>query len=107
MSNSIEGTYEDQARGLRQLTKEQQTDEEEFKDIDVLNLPPRSSVHNEKPSKTKWRIRYPVIRLLVVLIMLLVLFIPIYMLWNNLNIDPINQERTEASFEFMNHELFH
>ncbi|KGP70877.1 hypothetical protein [Pontibacillus yanchengensis] len=100
MSNAIEQHNEDQAHGLRQLTMEQQASEEEAQDIDVLNLPPRSSIHNEKSTKTKWKLQYPLIRLLMVLLVLIVLSIVIFRLWNNLNIGPVNQGQMDTSFAF-------
>ena len=47
----------------------------------VQSLPPRSEVHKEKTTKMKWRLKYPVVRLLVVVFLILVLVIPGINLW--------------------------
>ncbi|QHE52551.1 LysM peptidoglycan-binding domain-containing protein [Pontibacillus sp. HMF3514] len=92
MSNSSE-QFEDQAQVLRQRmhhTNEEGMAEkvDDYKyyesndeDLDVLNLPPRSETHKDKKTGYKWKVRYPVIRLLIVLFIILTLLIPIYNLW--------------------------
>ncbi|HLR66348.1 hypothetical protein [Virgibacillus alimentarius] len=53
---------------------------EEFKKIDVLNLPPRKEVHNQ----TQWthvKLRKPFGRLIAVIILLLIITLSAYFLW--------------------------
>jgi LysM repeat protein len=59
----------DQAERLRKkITKI----EEGSSDKDISgSLPPRSKVHQEKKKKTKWKVKYPVIRLLALFFILL------------------------------------
>ncbi len=92
MSNSSE-QFEDQAQVLRKRMHhtneegmEQKADDYEYaeaneEDLNVLNLPPRSETHKDKKTGYKWKVRYPLIRLLIVLFIILVLLIPIYNLW--------------------------
>jgi len=92
MSNSSE-QFEDQAKVLRQRMHhtneegmEEKIDDHEYseaneEDLNVLNLPPRSETHKDKKTGYKWKVRYPLIRLLIVLFIILILLIPIYNLW--------------------------
>lgn len=93
MSNSSE-QFEDQAQVLRQRMHhtneegmEEKAGDHEYSDevneeeLNVLNLPPRSETHKDKKTGYKWKVRYPLIRLLIVLFIILILLIPIYNLW--------------------------
>ncbi|WP_394232815.1 LysM peptidoglycan-binding domain-containing protein [Niallia oryzisoli] len=64
-----EDPYRDQAERLRQRIKP--VGFEEGKAVDREELPPRSRVHQQKRKKTKWKLKYPVIRLLVLFFILL------------------------------------
>jgi len=64
-----EDPYRDQAERLRQRIKS--ADFEEGQVVDREELPPRSRVHQQKRKKNKWKLKYPVIRLLVLFFILL------------------------------------
>lgn len=66
---SKEDPYRDQAEKLRQ--KIERTEFEEGQEIEREELPPRSRVHEQKRKKSKWKLKYPVIRLLVLFFILL------------------------------------
>ncbi|MCQ6273845.1 LysM peptidoglycan-binding domain-containing protein [Bacillus sp. V3B] len=66
---SKENPYRDQAEKLRQ--KIERTDFEEGQVIEKEELPPRSRVHEQKRKKNKWKLKYPVIRLLALFFILL------------------------------------
>jgi LysM repeat protein len=63
-----EDPYRDQAEKLR--TKIEKVDFEEGQMVEREDLPPRSRVH-QKAKKNKWKLKYPVIRLLVLFFILL------------------------------------
>lgn len=63
---SKEDPYRDQAERLRQRI-EKINDPSSKKE----KLPPRSDLHRNKKKKTKWKLKYPVIRLLVLFFILL------------------------------------
>lgn len=63
-----EGPYRDQAERLRKkIDRKQESDNSGQK----AALPPRSRVHQEKRKKNKWKLKYPVIRLLSMFFILL------------------------------------
>ncbi|MDF2037222.1 LysM peptidoglycan-binding domain-containing protein [Cytobacillus oceanisediminis] len=63
-----EDPYRDQAERLRKkIDRKQETENRGQKSA----LPPRSRVHQEKRKKSKWKIKYPVIRLLALFFILL------------------------------------
>ncbi|MDQ1145221.1 cytoskeletal protein RodZ [Bacillus sp. SORGH_AS 510] len=66
-----EEPYRDQAERLKQRIQKINETVEEFGD----DLPPREQVHRQKKKKTKWKLRFPVIRLLVVCFILLPIII--------------------------------
>lgn len=69
-----ERPYRDQAERLRQ--KIEKMNEPIVKDS---NLPPRSELHRNKKKRTKWKLKYPLIRLLVLFFILLpIIFFSIY-----------------------------
>lgn len=71
----------DQAERLKLIFSEQNTVENDEK-IDVLNLPPRKTVHAHNKKGFKVRLSRPLIRLLSVsILILLVVAIVIYYLW--------------------------
>ncbi len=92
MSNSSE-QFEDQAHVLRQRMHDTNSDSseepsnykvssnEQESGVNVLDLPPRSETHKHKSTGYKWKVRYPLIRLLFVLFVILILLIPIYNMW--------------------------
>lgn len=63
-----EDPYRDQAERLRKkIDRKQETEYSGQKSA----LPPRSRVHQEKRKKSKWKVKYPVIRLLALFFILL------------------------------------
>ncbi len=52
-------------------------------DVDILNLPPRSNVHDDKKKKTKWKISFLFIRFLLVLFLIIVALILTYNKWGD------------------------
>ena len=65
-----EEPYRDQAERLKQRIEKIN---EKFEDQE--NLPPREQIHRQKKKKTKWKLKYPVIRLLVLFFILLPIII--------------------------------
>ena len=66
-----EEPYRDQAERLKQRIQKIN----EKVDGDNDKLPPREQVHRQKRKKTKWKVKYPVIRLLVLCFILLPIII--------------------------------
>ncbi|EIJ78713.1 LysM repeat protein [Bacillus methanolicus PB1] len=62
-----EDPYRDQAEKLRQRIERVPIENEEKSG----KLPPRSEIHRNKKKKNKWKLKYPVIRLLVLFFILL------------------------------------
>ncbi|MEH7124343.1 LysM peptidoglycan-binding domain-containing protein [Bacillus sp. JJ1532] len=75
-----EGPYRDQAERLRKKVNRNWDSEEPIQKKETL--PPRSRLHREKRKKNKWKVKYPVIRLLALLFILLP--ITIYSMYNYL-----------------------
>lgn len=63
---------QDQAIGLRQQMKQHQS-EGSTKKEGVPSLPPRAEFHNRKRKKTKIKLSFPLIRLLVLLFFILII----------------------------------
>lgn len=102
--------FKDQAHELRNMmdqinenSEENRTDNQKDKDeqkntsdgVNVLNLPPRSKVHEDKKTGIKWKISFPLVRLLVVLFILIVILVLTYQLWGK---DMIESPITEQPF---------
>ncbi|WNS74072.1 LysM peptidoglycan-binding domain-containing protein [Bacillus sp. DTU_2020_1000418_1_SI_GHA_SEK_038] len=64
-----EGPYRDQAERLRKKVDRNWDNEDPV--LEKETLPPRSRLHREKRKKNKWKVKYPVIRLLALLFILL------------------------------------
>ncbi len=64
-----EDPYRDQAEKLRQNIERKQFEEGQV--VKREDLPPRSRVHYQNHKKNKWKLKYPVIRLLVLFFILL------------------------------------
>jgi len=64
-----EDPYRDQAEKLRQPIE--MTQFEEGQVVEREELPPRSRVHYQKQKKSKWKLKHPVIRLLMLFFILL------------------------------------
>ncbi|HHY71652.1 MAG TPA: LysM peptidoglycan-binding domain-containing protein [Bacillus bacterium] len=80
--------FDDQAEGLRKrMENNQQIIEEkqnESTEIVVSELPSRSEVHSKKEKKkTKIRIRFPLIRLLALIFIIIVCLVATYNLWKD------------------------
>jgi LysM repeat protein len=69
-------------------------------------LPPREEVHREKRQKTKWKIKYPVIRMLVLSFILLpIIIFSIYSyLEGGKNVGPIKTGGNSSNYETINFE---
>ncbi|KAB2338355.1 LysM peptidoglycan-binding domain-containing protein [Cytobacillus depressus] len=65
-----EGPYRDQAERLRKKV-DRNRDPAEENTTEKESLPPRSRLHRQKTKKNKWKVKYPVIRLLALLFILL------------------------------------
>ena len=64
-----EDPYRDQAEKLRQNLERKEFEEGQL--VQREELPPRSRLHHQKHKKNKWKLKYPVIRLLVLFFILL------------------------------------
>ena len=64
-----EDPYRDQAEKLRQTIERK--DFEEGQLVQKEELPPRSRLHHQKHKRNKWKLKYPVIRLLALFFILL------------------------------------
>jgi|SRR5699024_1941116 len=95
MGNQTE-QYNDQAEQLKNLVNELEQRENqngnseqadirsnEFQRIDVLNLPPRKTIHGHKKKGFKINIRRPFMRFLVVSLITIILCVMIIYLWQN------------------------
>lgn len=85
-------TKDDQAQLLREQMEEinqnevLEDDTEPFfadmnDDIDVLNLPPRSTVHDEKKAKFQWKISFAFVRFFAILFVIIVILVLTYDYW--------------------------
>jgi len=82
----------DQAEALRKQMEETQTAL-----IESSPLPPRSEVHrNKEKKKTKIRIRYPLVRLLALIFVLIVFLVASYNLWKG-NVQLTNASKDQAT----------
>ncbi|MFD1039503.1 hypothetical protein ACFQ3N_14025 [Virgibacillus byunsanensis] len=86
---------DDQANELRKLLNEVQqsettqekksssyiADSVPTREVDILNLPTRKEVHNEKGKRTKIKVSRPYLRLYVVIILILSIVAIAYYLW--------------------------
>ncbi|MBS4191070.1 LysM peptidoglycan-binding domain-containing protein [Bacillus sp. FJAT-49705] len=89
-----EGPYRDQAERLRK--KVYRNLEPEDMTTEKASLPPRSRLHREKRQKSKWKVKYPVIRLLA--LMFILLPIAIFSIHYSLNKDkPGSAEKVSSS----------
>ncbi|WP_338470126.1 LysM peptidoglycan-binding domain-containing protein [Niallia sp. XMNu-256] len=86
---SKERPYREQAEKLRQ--KLEKTTFEEGQMVEREELPPRSRVHQQKREKNKWKLKYPVIRLLVLFFILLP--ITIFSIYSSLLKEPMSSVR--------------
>lgn len=101
-----EHPYRDQAEELRQTIKH--TTFEEGSPIDREELPPRSRVHHQKKNtKNKWKLKYPIIRLLVLFFILLpITILSIYYMISNEPVGEVKKTGGETTdgFEVINFE---
>lgn len=85
----------DQAEKLRKRMEKNHLilEEKEGSVTNASKLPPRSEVHrNKDDKKIKIRIRYPIVRLLVLIFIVLVTIIPGYYYWND-NVQPVDTDQ--------------
>ena len=80
-----ERPYRDQAEKLRQKIDKSSFEEGQMVDRD--ELPPRSRVHQNNRKKNKWKLKYPIIRLLVLFFILLP--ITIFSIYSSILKEPI------------------
>ncbi|MCZ0701838.1 hypothetical protein J2T56_000387 [Natronobacillus azotifigens] len=79
-----------QMEGINQHEAEMNKDEDQGQredteiEMDVLNLPPRSEIHDEKRAKTRLKISIALVRLLVVLFLIIVGIVLTYHFWGDL-----------------------
>lgn len=76
----IEETPLDKERDDNQSERIDHPDQEE---VDVLSLPPRSRLHEEKTQKVRLKISYAMIRLMVISFILLVILLLTYPYWKD------------------------
>lgn len=70
--------YRDQAEKLRRRIERK--DFTEGRVVERVQLPPRNSVHKKKKKTNKWKLKYPIIRILVVFFILLpIIILSIYL----------------------------
>lgn len=110
------GQNEDQAKRLREQFEEIEQDDHgtdrEPGDIDVLALPPRSHVHEEKQAKVRFKVSYALVRLLAILFILIVVLVLTYNYWGSYFLingkDPIiraNDRSEEVLIDADHHQL--
>jgi hypothetical protein len=68
---NTEEPYRDQAERLKRRIEKINNKNEDSSDL----IPPREQIHRQKKTKTKWKLKYPVIRLLVLFFILLPIII--------------------------------
>ncbi|WP_138416903.1 hypothetical protein [Aquibacillus sediminis] len=90
MMNEINDNTEDE--NIEVETKQDHRGDSQ-QDVNILNLPPRSQVHEDKKTKVKWKISYPLVRLLLILFILIVMLLLTYQLWGKETIEaPITEQ---------------
>ncbi|WP_428908963.1 LysM peptidoglycan-binding domain-containing protein [Niallia sp. Krafla_26] len=95
-----ERPYRDQAERLRQ--KLDKSSFEKGQIVEREELPPRSRVHQKNRKKNKWKLKYPIIRLLVLFFILLP--ITIFSIYSSLLKEPVGNVKetfgeTSSGFE--------
>jgi LysM repeat protein len=106
-SMNKEDPYRDQAEKLRQNIERKEFEEGQL--VQREELPPRSRLHHQKHKKNKWKLKYPVIRLLALFFILLP--ITIFSIYSAIardkvgNILKTDEESTEG-FETINIEKY-
>ncbi|MEQ6389003.1 LysM peptidoglycan-binding domain-containing protein [Bacillaceae bacterium S4-13-58] len=101
MSSINHGDFKDQAHELRERIKREQrgdesipleqkefliekNNEKEPKDsVTLLNMPPRSVVHSQSNKGVKFKIKFPLVRLLLLVFIVILLSIPFYHIWQS------------------------
>lgn len=89
----------DQAEQLRKIVNQPKTamqEEEIEEEKEYDQLPPRSEVHGDKEKKTKWKVKYPLVRFLALVFILLVFLIPGYALWSKSQPATTDEDYTES-----------
>ncbi|WP_044748000.1 LysM peptidoglycan-binding domain-containing protein [Bacillus alveayuensis] len=70
---------------------------QEANELDVLSLPPRSEVHKKTERKIKWKIKYPIIRLLALFFILLpISILSIYYLYDKKTTNLITLKQNDS-----------
>lgn len=72
MEKSTNNTFENVSVALSEPTRT----------IDILNLPPRKEVHDNKKRRTRLKVSRPFARLSIVIILLIVVTFAVYYLWS-------------------------
>ena len=98
-----EEPYRDQAERLKQrIEKINEKKPEGVRE----QLPPREQIHREKRQKTKWKVKYPVIRILVLSFILLpiIIFSVYSYLEGEKNSGPLKTGGNSSNYETINFE---
>ncbi|GAA5415398.1 hypothetical protein Pryu01_00422 [Paraliobacillus ryukyuensis] len=88
--------HKDQAENLRRHMEESEQDahEQAFNqaDINVLDLPPRSEVHQNKKKKTRWKFNQLFLRFLIFLFVLVIILVVTYPYWGKEFLESTQQD---------------
>lgn len=96
LKNKDNSSDQDQADNLRRRMSDNGLSSEE--ETDTFKLPPRSNIHQQNNKKIKFRIKYPLIRLMVAIFILLVVLIPGISIWQERTIT-VEKEDVQISSE--------
>ena len=111
---------EDQAAKLEQLFREvsnpelnqtsnEETEAEDFVEVDVLQLPPRSEVHQKSKMSIHFTFRSPVARLILVIILLIAVVALLYGFFGNEIVEFFTEQANEEQWvetAFLNYRTF-
>ncbi|UFT97654.1 LysM peptidoglycan-binding domain-containing protein [Radiobacillus kanasensis] len=103
-----EKTQKDQAYNLRSRMHGSDDEQpprlssQEEKELNILELPPRSQIHTNKKTKVKWKISFPFVRFLVLLFLIITVLVLTYKIWGEdflQSKDFLNETETDSSHE--------
>ncbi|SDB91508.1 hypothetical protein SAMN05421734_102442 [Pelagirhabdus alkalitolerans] len=99
-------TLREQMESIQSHSETQSNTEDEHRNdvddsMDLLNLPPRSEVHDEKEQKVRWKFSYALIRFVVVIFFIIVAILLSYHYWGDLfyNSDTMNELRADQTID--------
>ncbi|QDP40492.1 LysM peptidoglycan-binding domain-containing protein [Radiobacillus deserti] len=96
-------TQKDQAYQLRSRMNGSENEpppslpSQEDKEVNILELPPRSQVHSNTKSKVKWKISFPLVRFLVLLFLIITVLILTYRIWGEDFLQTSDKENEETN----------